>query len=186
VLFLGVFFLTVALLTTSATAVVVNINPAKDNTIYEDYLDNSCGSGSWVFIGITSDGFSRRALIQFDIAGNIPAGSIINSVTLTMNSDRTPDNQNAPATLHRVQEPTQPPDGTGADWGEGSSNCDSVRNGGQGIAAASGDTTWPDRSFNSDQWRTAVTMIRQVPRQASLPQEMLYGTAQPMPPWLLT
>jgi spore coat protein A len=136
----------------SAFAVTITINPAKDNTMYEDFPDNSCGIGTGLFIGTNDQapapGFPRRALVQFDIAGNIPSGSIINSVALTMNSNRSGDNQNAPATLHPLQAPT------GADWGEGASNCDSVRQGGQGTAAAAGDATWTNRSFNTDLWIT--------------------------------
>ena len=43
---------------------------------------------------MTFRSFIRRALVEFDIAGNIPAGSTIDSVTLTLNANLTPDTLN--------------------------------------------------------------------------------------------
>lgn len=39
-------------------------------------------------VGMTNDGFRRRSLLGFDVAGSIPAGSTINSVTLNLTIDR--------------------------------------------------------------------------------------------------
>jgi hypothetical protein len=120
----------------AARADLVLLNPSKDNTLIQQtnpatQLSNGLGD---IFVGRTNqDGQGpatisiRRGLVAFDIAGAIPAGSTINSVTLTMrdvmglNGDRN-------TTIHRVL----------ADWGEGTS----LFNGGQGGPATTGDATW--------------------------------------------
>lgn len=149
VLFVFAFALVSAFALVASDVLAVDILPAQDNTVYEDFPNNSCGIGTGVFIGknaVDPDGFIRRGLLRFDIAGNpsIPAGSTISSVRLIMNSGLSRDNLDAPATLHRIL-PT-----TGADWGEGASFCDDVRRGGQGVPAQDGDSTWIDRSFNNN------------------------------------
>jgi spore coat protein A len=143
----------VALWAPFASAAQVTLNPAADTTIYqgtdpvtlEDFEDNSCGAGTGLFSGVTNDGFMRRALLKFDIAGTIPPGAVINSVTLTIDVNRSGDNQDATMTLHPVA----------TDWGEGTVNCDSVRGGGQGIDAGTGDATWLDAMFQQVSWASA-------------------------------
>jgi spore coat protein A len=127
----------------------VTINPIGDNTIAdgidpgsgEDFTDNSSGACEHIFSGTTADGFPRRALLRFDIAGNIPAGSTINSVTLTMTVSRSGDNLDATMTLHPVSKL----------WGEGTATC-GPRGGGQGDPAGAGDATWLDAEFGSVSW----------------------------------
>ncbi|MEK6675018.1 MAG: hypothetical protein AABZ47_05110, partial [Planctomycetota bacterium] len=64
----------------------VTITSSKDNTLYEDPLGGiSNGVGYYMFAGKTGSSVLRRALIEFDIAGNVPAGATINSVSLTLN-----------------------------------------------------------------------------------------------------
>jgi hypothetical protein len=129
---------------TPARAAVVVLAPSKDNTLYESetgFLSNGAGSG--FFVGRTQSGVARRAVVAFDVAGAIPAGSTINSVELglelTMSSF-------APAAqdlaLHRLL----------ADWGEGASNADALSGGGGGAPAQAGDATWLHRFFNTVAW----------------------------------
>ncbi|UCD34906.1 MAG: multicopper oxidase family protein [Nitrospiraceae bacterium] len=135
-----------------ALAATVTINPVKDNTIAqgidpgsgENFEDNSSGACENVFAGVTNDGLLRRSLLQFDIAGNVPAGSTINSVTLTMTVNRAGDNQDAAMFIHRVSKL----------WGEGTATC-GPRGGGQGDPAGVGDATWLDAEFNITSWATA-------------------------------
>lgn len=112
------------------------INPVKDNTIYgnvgDSFENNSCGAGAGFFAGRTNGGRIRRALLQFDIAGNLPAGATINSATLTLNLNRTADTQNVTMSLHLVNQL----------WGEGTVDCLNGSNGGAGAAANTGDATW--------------------------------------------
>jgi spore coat protein A len=173
--FLAATLVLVGLTLWSTDAFAVDILPSQDTTIYEDFPNNSCGIGTGVFIGknnrnvcsVSTETFCdqdddcdagetcdppavgaiRRGLLRFDIAesagGPLPAGTTIGSVRLIMDSSRSGESDDAPATLHRIQ-PT-----AGADWGEGASFCDDVRNGGQGVPAVTGDATWEDRSVNN-------------------------------------
>src|SRR5438552_12262697 len=94
-----------------AIAETININPSKDNTLYE-YIpadgDRSNALGNHFFTGETAVGELRRGVIAFDIAGNVPAGSTITGVTLSMHVSRVPNNTARTVELHRLL----------ADWGE--------------------------------------------------------------------
>lgn len=121
----------------------ITIGAQKDNTLYEsDTGDTSNGVGSYFFAGSTMNGDIRRGVIAFDIAGNIPAGSTINSVTLMLNLSRTMTGDETVA-LHRLLE----------DWGEGTSNADA--NEGMGAPATEGDATWIHTFFDTQLWTTA-------------------------------
>jgi hypothetical protein len=134
-----------ALLPLSARAVTVTLSPSKDNTLYESATGAvSNGAGEYLFAGKTDRGLLRRAVIQFDVAGALPAGSTINSVTLQLNVSRTRQNTQRTTSVHRVL----------ADWGEGASNAD--QNEGQGAPADTGDATWIHRSRVPDiPWASA-------------------------------
>jgi len=69
----------------TATIEAVNI---QDNTVAEDFPDNSSGACDSIYVGNTDNGFARRALMRFDVGAQIPPGSTINSVTLTLNTSR--------------------------------------------------------------------------------------------------
>ena len=60
----------------SASAASVNLNPSKDNTLYE-YVgadgDRSNGAGDRFFAGRTDQNYIRRGVIAFNVAANIPA-----------------------------------------------------------------------------------------------------------------
>lgn len=115
---------------------------AKDNTLYQSSIGaTSNGAGEGIFAGKTNNGSLRRALVQFDIASAVPAGSTIESVELKLVVTRTAT-QTQPFSVHRVT----------ANWGEGSS--DAAANEGGGTGATPGDTTWTHR-FSPDQfWQT--------------------------------
>ena len=122
---------------------LVTISPSKDNTLYESAAGSlSNGAGNHFFAGRTgptSGSLIRRGVIAFDIAGSIPAGSTIDSVTLSLHMSRTVSGaQNV--TLHKLL----------ADWGEGSSNAPGFEGG--GAAASPGDATWVHRFFNTANW----------------------------------
>jgi hypothetical protein len=75
-----------------AIAQLANINPIKDNTLYEFDAaegDHSNALGNHFFAGETAMGELRRGVLAFDIAGTIPAGSTILGVTLSLNMSRT-------------------------------------------------------------------------------------------------
>src|SRR6266513_3673433 len=126
-------------------AETININPSKDNTLYE-YVpadgDLSNALGDHFFTGETAVGELRRGVLAFDIAGSVPAGSTITGVTLTLIMSRTPSGTSRTVELHRLL----------ADWGEGTS--DATVNEGQGAPATANDATWRHRFYDSIFWTT--------------------------------
>ena len=132
-----------ALLSPPLQAERVMLNPIKDNTLYESPTGSlSNGAGAYLFAGrVGSRGGTarRRALLSFDIAGNVPSGAVIQSVVLTMNMSRTIVGAQT-VRLHRVL----------ADWGEGTSNP--LGNEGNGALSSPGDATWIHTFFNNSFW----------------------------------
>lgn len=127
-------------------AEVVTITPSKDNTLYEDpngALSN--GAGQHIFAGRT--GFTtnvvRRAVVAFDVAGNVPSGATIDSATLTLHMSRAAFGA-TPQTfeLNRLL----------SDWGEGSS--DAAFQEGGGVASTQGDATWRHTFYATQFWST--------------------------------
>ena len=124
-------------------AETATFEPARDNTLYET-TDGSLsnGAGDWVFVGQTAASEARRAVLAFDVAGQIPAGSTINSAELVLFMDRT-QAPSTDVTVHQLL----------SDWGEGTSNADAQEGG--GAAATTDDATWlhtffPDEFWSSD------------------------------------
>jgi len=118
------------------------VTASKDNTLYETATGSTSNAGGTaMFAGRNSQATSsiRRALLWFDIAATVPAGSTITGVQLTMYNDAA-NAQDESVALHRVA----------FDWGEGTS----VATGGQGsgAAATSGDATWLHTFFNTQLW----------------------------------
>ncbi len=71
-----------------ASADEVVLTPLKDNTLFES-IDGSTsnGAGNAVFSGKTGflgGGVKLRAVLAFDVAGGIPAGSTIISTSVTL------------------------------------------------------------------------------------------------------
>jgi len=130
-----------AALAFSAGADEVTITSNRDNTLYEDLqglLSN--GAGSRMFAGVAGNGLIRRGLVRFNVAGAVPTGSTIDSVTLTLNVVMSPSPLPELTSLHRVT----------SDWGEG----DSVAPMGQGIGALADfdDATWVYTFWPSATW----------------------------------
>jgi len=123
-----------------AGAEVVSVPAARDNTLFEDG-DASNGSGPALFAGNNGHGLARRAVLGFDIAGHVPAGSTIDSVALTLQVSNAPNSIPRQFTLHRVLR----------GWGEGQS----LASGGSGAPAASGDATWLYTFYPDLPWTNA-------------------------------
>ena len=121
----------------------LSIIASKDNTLYEsvDGLSSN-GSGDFLFVGKTNEGSIRRALIAFDIARSIPAGSQITGAVLEMMMTKTIAGDSG-ISLHALL----------ADWGEGAS--DASANEGSGTDAAEGDATWRHTRFDSSFWNNS-------------------------------
>ncbi len=109
--------------------------------MYEDFGgDLSSGAGPSLFAGLTQFENRRRALIAFDLA-SIPAGSTVNSVTLTLTCTRSAS----------LAEPMSLRPSL-ASWGEGASIA--LGEGGMGTAALPGDATWRYRFYPDVHWAT--------------------------------
>lgn len=127
IVILSLLALTLAL---PSLADVVQIGASKDNTLFEDAAGaRSNGAGAHFFAGVTAQPELRRGLLAFDIAGAVPAGATINSVSLTLNVSQTLQSGQA-VTLHRLT----------SDWGESTSDAPGQE--GAGTAAEPGDATW--------------------------------------------
>lgn len=128
-----------------AISQLANINPVKDNTLYE-YVpadgDLSNALGFHFFAGETAMGELRRGVLAFDIAGNIPPGSTILGVTLSLNMSRTGLDTARTVELHKLL----------ADWGEGTSQATGEE--GTGAPATPNDATWRHRFFDTIFWTT--------------------------------
>lgn len=123
----------------------VTLTPAKDNTIYLSSQDDplSNGAGRRIFAGRAGNGTLQRALMHFDIAGNIPAGAQIESVELTLTRVMVAnEGNNRAVSLHRLEK----------DWGEGSSNAPMGQGG--GTAPDDGDATWEHTFYDTEFWDT--------------------------------
>jgi len=128
----------------SATrADTVTVACDRDNTLYESSTGAlSNGAGPTMFAGRTNQTSNsrRRALVHFDVAGAVPAGSTITAAALMLNASQVSSATPQTVALHRVL----------ADWGEGASNAGDP--GGSGAPAAAGDATWKHRFFNTTLW----------------------------------
>lgn len=121
----------------------VSMNPAKDNTLYEDAIGSlSNGAGNHFFVGLNNLNSRRRGLIKFDIASIVPAGATIVSATLTLTMDQTNSGPSI-VEMHAVS----------ADWGEGASVA--AGSGGSGATAQSNDATWLHSFYSNSFWKTA-------------------------------
>ena len=144
--FCAVLGFTALLIAPPAWADSVTLNPSKDNSLYQDATGQlSNGAGEFLFAGRTAQGsnFLRRALLAFDVAGNVPAGSLIRSAELTL----TVSNSISGGVNMELRT-------VSADWGEGASNASSMGGGG-GAQAQTGDATWLHTFFSTSFWTTA-------------------------------
>ena len=64
------------LIPAKAQSAVTSISASKDNTIYQNLATNSAGGAAGIFTGANGAGSPRRGLIAFDVAGNLPPGTL--------------------------------------------------------------------------------------------------------------
>lgn len=134
--------LALTLLGNSATAQTVVLTPGKDATLHQLIGDRSSGGGNFMMSGRTATGDRRRAVLAFDVAGAVPAGSIIQSASLKLHLSQSIA-LDFDCELHALL----------ADWGEGVESAPLTP--GQGAPASAGDATWDDAFFGSTAWATA-------------------------------
>jgi hypothetical protein len=140
---LALFLLAFAL---PAFADTVTLPCVRDNTLYENATGAvSNAKGQTFFAGriAQATNFRLRALVRFDVAGGVPAGSTITAVTLSLHMSQAGSPTAQPVELHVVL----------ADWGEGTS--DGGASGGAGAPSTANDATWLHRFFSGTLWATA-------------------------------
>ena len=132
--------------TTVAPADTVTLVSNRDTTIFQSNPSASDGAGQAMYVGSTNMRSARRGLVGFDVAGNIPAGSTITAVQLSLVLVVAPPGATStPIELHPLL----------ADWGEGSAGKGSgALQGGQGFSTTADGTaaTWSHRLFNTTAW----------------------------------
>lgn len=123
----------------------VTISPTKDNTLYQSpsgALSN--GTGIYLFSGRTKQASNalRRTVLQFDVAGNVPAGATITGATLTLTMNKGTGVSHAHSLFALSQA-----------WGEGSTNASG--NEGAGGVSTTNSATWIHTFFSGSNWTTA-------------------------------
>ena len=120
------------------------LHPVADTTLIEVAPDASLGGADFFNAGTAGNGNRNRALLQFSLTDSMPAGSIINDVTLSLDVVRQPsvDLQPAAFGVHRVF----------TSWGEGDKVPADPGSPGQGAPATAGEATWLFRFFDSTPW----------------------------------
>lgn len=141
-----------ALPAASAWADTAVLAASKDNTLYEDAAGlRSNGAGSYFFVGRTGQPRVVRGVLEFDIAGALPAGATVQTATLTLQMSKSKSGVVRTVSLHPLL----------AEWGEGTSNASSGEGGGAG--SASGDATWIHTMFDTSFWAAAGGGFSAVP-----------------------
>ena len=120
-----------------AAAESVSLSATKDNTLFQpsdgtSQLSNAKGDILVGRAGAPSNYTTRRGLIDFDIAANVPAGATITGVSLAM-CETAGNNGTRTVELHRLLR----------DWGEGTSISSSA------AQATNGDATWSYTFYNA-------------------------------------
>lgn len=142
------------------------LEPVRDNTMFTDGVDEpadlSNGAGPHIFVGRTLFNGLRRGLVAFDIAGNVPAGALIEEVELTMHMSLG-TMTSSDFMLHRVA----------SDWGEGTSysgsgSTGSGSGGGGGAPAEPGDATWLHAFYDTQTWGTLGGDFAALPSASTL------------------
>ena len=122
----------------------VVLHPVADTTLIEAAPDANLGGADFFNAGTAGSGNRNRALMQFSLIDSIPAGSVINGVTLSLDVVRQPSIDLQPATfgVHRVF----------SSWGEGDKVPADPGSPGQGAPATAGEATWLFRFLGSIPW----------------------------------
>ena len=124
----------------------VSLTPAKDNSLIQYQAPQYSGGASpYIYVGVEHfSGTLMRGLVDFNVAGSIPAGSTINSVSLTVSMVLTSSTTTVTPTvgLHDVLQ----------NWGQGT-----------GVPTAfmppfspttTNDATWTNTFYPNQSWNT--------------------------------
>jgi autotransporter-associated beta strand protein len=142
----------------SARASQVEIGAEQDATLLggTDATTNNSLADPGIFVGTDGDGNPKRGLIEFNIAGAVPAGATITRVQLQLTVGQVAGSggggtggTDAPETISLYDE-TQP-------WGQPTNVAGAITFGGHGHGAMPdpGDATWNYSFYNTALWTEA-------------------------------
>jgi hypothetical protein len=133
----------VILAAASLNAETLTLQPTADTTLIQIAPESNLGGADFFNAGTAGNGNHNRALFLFEVSGAIPAGSIINSVSLSLDIVRQPVDDWQPALfgLHRIN----------VSWGEGE-KIPEEGSPGLGAPASPDEATWTHRFFTGVQW----------------------------------
>jgi hypothetical protein len=122
-------------------AATASLTPSADTTLWQTDANNNLGGNTDFVAGTTRNLQRSRGLLLFNVAGAIPVGATINSVTLTLTVVKVSNSGGAGSTfeLHRVLQ----------SWGEGDNTTR------RGSAANANEASWNNRFAPSTPWSIA-------------------------------
>ena len=135
--------LSLAFVVEHCAAESVVLTPGADASLIQVSPNNSAGGSEFFLAGTTQNRTMNRALLQFDIASAIPAGSQITAIGLQLEVTRQPSDgfEASLFGLHRMFR----------SWGEGGTVV-TENPGGLGAPASAGDATWNHRFAFDTPW----------------------------------
>jgi hypothetical protein len=133
---------TLAFVLAPAAAWSVDLTPSQDNTIFQNSTTVSAGGQIGIFVG-ANNGTNpiRRGLIQFDVAGGLPAGVTIVDASLTLTLEMANNATARTISLYRLN----------TAWGEGTAGTGTLSGAGS-TPIADGDATWTEAKHNQVNW----------------------------------
>ena len=122
----------------SLAAESITLRPVADTSLFVlNGGSNNFGANTTLVVGTTASGSTSRAVLRFDIAGNLPAQAIITSVQLNLVVTKANSaGVGSTFALHRLLQ----------SWGEGN------KTGNTGAPATAGEATWFHRFFPATVW----------------------------------
>lgn len=149
-----------------AVADAVNLNPTQDARIisFSTVVATPDPNGFLSVFTTTGNNNIQRSLIQFDLS-SIPAGSVVNSATLTLNAD-TRFRGNAAGQPVEVYRVTRPWDEAGATWIHAAANDPWATQGGDYAGTAGAPNAAPYATNNTNPADDAGQLGRHHPRLA--------------------
>ena len=128
---------------TQAAPVTITKQPAADASLIEVAPTNNNGAQAWILSGRTQNGPRNRGVLKFDLS-DLPAGTVIQSVALTLEVTRVPDEPpvNSAFGLHRMLR----------SWGEGNKAATGSSPPGKGLPASPGEVTWTHAFYPTNAW----------------------------------
>jgi hypothetical protein len=122
------------------SAASVTILSDADTSLVEGFPNNNLGRNSNLVSGANGSGLKTRALLHFNLLGQIPPDALIQSAELILTVTTVPGGGGVDSifTLHRLLAP----------WVEG------VGTGNNGSPAQEGEATWADRIVSAVPWST--------------------------------